>query len=72
MTDSCEEDGEVELTLLHPKLPATSFTLPEDLTTIIVPLPHILDNISLIECENNWYKLSAASKQMLTARHILK
>ncbi|XP_034253085.1 uncharacterized protein LOC117652350 [Thrips palmi] len=72
VTDFCEEDGEVELTLLHPKLPATSFTWPDDLSTIIVPLPHVLDSVSLIECDNNQYELSAASKQMLTARHVLK
>ena len=60
VTDFSEEEGEVELTLLHPKLPATTFTWPDDLTAIIVPLPHVLDSISLINCENNCYELCAA------------
>jgi len=72
VTDFCEEDGEVELTLLHPKLPAKSFTWPDTLSTVIIPLPHVIDNITLVELEDNWYELSEASKQMLTARHILK
>lgn len=72
VTDFEEADGEVELTLLHPKLPATKFTWPDDLNTVIVPLPHVIANVSMIELNNNCYELGADSKQMLIARHILK
>lgn len=62
VTDAQEEDGEVELTLLHPKLPASNFTWPDDLNTDIVPDPHIITNVSMIELENNCYTLNTESK----------
>lgn len=70
ITDKTEEN-EVEVSVLHPKLPATTFRWPDDLNAVIVPLPDVLCVVHVSELPANEYALTDASRQELLARRVV-
>ena len=47
ITDINAEAGEVEVSMLSPKLPSDILQWPEDLHSIFIPIPHIICPVDL-------------------------
>lgn len=57
VSDVNEEDGEVDLSLLHPPLPATVYSWAENLLSHVVPSNHIVCEVNLLERADLKYEL---------------
>lgn len=57
ISDIEHEEGEAEVSLLDPPLPATHFQWSENLLSYVTPLSHIIVMVDLIETNDNKYLL---------------
>lgn len=71
VTDVYQEEGDVDISILIPRLPSTEFKWPEETRTATVPLPNILCEVSLVET-NNSFVLPAEELNKLYNMKIMK
>jgi len=71
VTDVFEDEGEVDITLLMPRLPSKEFKWPKETKSATVPKPHILCKL-ILEEKNNKFYLTIEDKDRLIAIKIIK
>lgn len=63
VSDFDEGEGELELSVLHPKLPAASFHFPDELTTLVLPITQALAKVVLVSQEDNLFTFDHQSRR---------
>ena len=71
VTDTYEDQGDADIMLLMPKLPAKKFSWPSDMKTATVPLPHILCEVTLSE-ENEIFSFTKSDLDRLYNLRVLR
>ena len=72
ITDINIEDGDVEVTLLTPRLPTGILQWPDDLNTMIIPLPHVVCTVQLKSVDSDTYTFTEEDKNLLERKKIVK
>lgn len=71
VTDYYEEEGEIDVSLLMPRLVAKEYSWPNDMKTATVPLSFILCEVNLMEQEGK-FSFSPADMEKLISLKIIR
>ncbi|KAK3918036.1 Dysferlin [Frankliniella fusca] len=74
LTDLNTEEQEAEVVTLKPRIPSAAgvYKWRDDLQTLIVPVPHIVCSVELVDLGNNSFKLTDSAHAHLTSIGVLK
>lgn len=72
VTDVYKEEGEVDINILMPRLPAKEFKWPKEIKSATVPMPHVLCVVKLSECTDKFYLTVEDINKLVSLRIIKK